>query len=267
MNKVYFDLETTSAEKDTCRIIQLAIKQVDEEGKVLISKSKLYKPDTPIAPSATEVHGITNEMVEKCPSFYDDCKKLKKIFEDAILIGYNIIVFDIPVLLYEFDRAGVQLNLSKKVIDVLKLETILSPKTLGAVYERYTGKKLEGAHGALEDVLGTETVLAYQKAKIMKDGLNEDQLLESVGIPKDAADFFGKLKYDEDGDLIFNFGKKCMGKKVKDERDYCNWILGEKFPMQIKQLIRDELAKSNKQQFTKQQGFYPVTKKSNDGLF
>jgi hypothetical protein len=118
------------------------------------------------------------------------------------------------------------------------------------VYERYTGKKLDGAHGALVDVMGTETVLAYQKAKIMKDNLDEDALLDSVGVPKDAADFFGKLKYDEDGDLIFNFGKKCPGKKVKNERDYANWILGEKFPLQIKQLIRDELKKVTKQQFT-----------------
>lgn len=249
MKKVIFDLETTSAERDTCRIVQLAIKQIDEDGKVLINKSKMYNPGVPITPAATETHGITDAMVKKCPSFSDDAKKLRKIFEDAILVGYNLIVFDIPVLLNEFDRAGVEINLSRKVIDVMKLETVLSPRTLGAVYERYTGKKLEGAHNAQADVDGTEIVFEYQMKKIIRDGLNEEELLAKVGVPQDAADFFGKLKYDKDGDLIFNFGKN-KDLKVKDEYHYANWILDNAFPAQIKKLIREEQQKTTKKEFT-----------------
>jgi DNA polymerase-3 subunit epsilon len=209
----------------------------------------MYNPGVPITPSATEAHGITDEMVKGCPRFADDAKKLRKIFEEAILVGYNIIVFDIPVLMYEFDRAGVELNLSRKVIDVMKMETILSPRTLGAVYERYTGKKLEGAHDAQADVDGTEVVLGYQFKKIEKNGLNRDELLEKVGVPQDAADFFGKLKYDDEGDLIYNFGKH-KNIKVKDEHNYANWMLNEKFPSQVKQLLREELKKSAKNAFT-----------------
>lgn len=251
MNKLYFDLETTSAEKDTCRIIQLGIKQIDELGNVLVNKSKMYNPGVPITPSATEAHGITDAHVKNYPSFYPDCKKLKGMFETSTLIGYNIITFDIPVLLYEFERAGVELNISRNIIDVMRLETQLSPRTLSAVYERYTGKALEGAHDAMADVEGTETVFNYQKEKIINNKLNAIELLEKAGLPKDAADFFGKLKYDETGHLIYNFGKKCFGKRVIDEVQYTNWVLGEPtFPSEIKRLLREELKKLTKKQFT-----------------
>lgn len=250
MKKVFFDLETTSAKKDECRIIQVGITQLDEKGNVLISKSKMYKPDVPITPEATAAHGITDEMVKDCPSFYDDCKKLKKIFEDAVLVGYNIIVFDIPVLMSEFDRAGVELNLSGHFIDVMKLETILQPRTLSAVYERYTGEKLESAHDALADVRGTRKVFGHQLAKIDRDGLNKDEILKSCGVPEGAADFFGKLKCDDQGYLVFNFGKKALGKRVVDEVQYANWVLGEAFPSQVKNLIKEELKRGTKQAFT-----------------
>ena len=275
MNKIIFDLETTSAEKDTCRIVELAIKQIDETGKVLINKSKRYNPGVPITPAAQEAHGITNEMVKDCPKFEDDAKKLRKIFEDAILIGYNIIVFDIPVLLNEFERAGVDLNLSRQVIDVMKVETALHSRTLSAVFERYTGKKLEDAHSAQADVEGTETVLEYQYKKIKKDDLNLQEILDKAGIPKEFADFSGKLKFNEEGSLYYNFGKH-KGLAVlldNDTKQYANWIINNKeFSNQVKKYLREELNKGTKKQFThpaphKEIESFPAIAKKNIDLF
>lgn len=250
MQSLIFDLETTSADKDS-RIVQMAIRLIDENGKVLINKSKLYNPGIPISKEAFETHGISDMDVAECPSFADDAKKLKKVFEGKILIGYNIIVFDIPVLMNEFDRAGVDVELSGQVIDVMKLETALESRKLAAVYERYTGKPMENAHDAMGDIIATETILQYQLKTIERRKLNEKEIMEVSGLPKGAADYFGKLKYDENGDLIFNFGKKCMGKRVIDEIQYANWILGEKFPSQVKKLIREELKKTIKTSFKK----------------
>lgn len=271
--RVIFDLETTSADKDTCRIVQMAIKQIDDEGNVLISKSKLYNPGIPITPTATEAHGITDEMVKDCPRFASDAKKLKKIFEHGTLIGYNIITFDIPVLLNEFERAGVDIDMSRDVIDSMRLETQISPRTLGAVYERYTGKKLEGAHDAMNDVNATEIVLNKQLARISQDNeLNQNikELREKAGIPKDAADMTGKLKYDENGNLYYNFGKHKdhLVLESQDTRQYANWILNNKdFSNQVKKFLKKELQKDSKQQFThtpaesKAKGFYNPPKK------
>lgn len=273
--KVFFDLETTSAEKDTCRIVELAIKQVDDNGNVLISKSKRYNPGVKISPSATEAHGITDEMVKDCPSFAEDAKKLKKIFETGTLIGYNIITFDIPVLYNEFERAGVDIDISRDVIDVMRLETQLSPRTLSAVYERYTGQKLDGAHQALADVEGTETVLTYQLKKIKKDQTlidNYDAIMEKCGISKECADFGGKLKFNENGELYYTFGKHKGFTVLKNDetKQYANWIIGSPdFANQIKKYLREELKKATKQQFTHKSvntkpggSFFPIKQKS-----
>lgn len=253
MKQVIFDLETTSAERDKCRIVELAIKCIAEDGSIIVNKSKRYNPGVPITPEATAAHGITNEMVKDYPKFSEDAKKLRKIFEDSTLIGYNLIVFDIPVLLNEFERCGVPLKLSRSVIDVMKVETALSPRTLGAVYERYTGKPLDNAHSANADVDGTEVVLQYQLKKIAKNKLDYDEIMKKAGLAEDAADFFGKLKYDENKNLVFAFGKwKGMAVLLNDDtKQYANWVIGNKeFSGEIKTLLQEELKKATKKQFT-----------------
>jgi DNA polymerase-3 subunit epsilon len=229
----------------------MAIKLMDEDGTVLINKSKLYNPTIPITKEAYETHGISDEMVKDAPTFAEDAKKLKKVFEGKQLIGYNIVVFDIPVLMNEFDRCGIEVELSKDIIDVMKLETLLHSRKLADVYERYTGKPIENAHDALGDVTATAIVLNHQMDLVVKKGLNEKEVFASIGLPKDSADYFGKLKYDENGDLIYNFGQKCKGKRVIDEKDYANWMLSQSFPSQVKKLLREELKKGIKKEFKK----------------
>lgn len=275
MKDVIFDIESTGPDKSKDRIIQLAIKLVDDNGKVLLNKSKMYNPGMPISPAATETHGITDAMVKNAPSFKEDAKKLKTIFEDSVLIGYNLINFDIPMLMCEFERAGVELNLSGKVIDVMRLETALNPRTLSAVYERYTGKQLDGAHDAMNDVLATEVILGYQKDRIRYHKLNKEELMAACGVPENAADFFGKFVYDDQKNLVYNFGKHINLRVLEnaDTRKYASWMLGESFPGQVKKLIQDELKKDITAQFKRNvpakpdvvdskpgtRGFYPIT--------
>lgn len=253
MKKVIFDIETTGPDKAKDRIVQLAIHMFDEDGKVLLSKSKLYNPEMLISKAAEETHGISNKMVKNAELFSDDAKKLKKIFEDSELIGYNILQFDIPILMAEFDRAGVDLVLSGEVIDVMKLETALNPRTLGAVYKRYTGKDMENAHDAMGDVQAIGIVLQHQLKKIQEEGHNFEDMMKACGIPEGAADFFGKFKYDDEGFLVYNFGKH-LNKRVLhdgDTKKYADWMLGEAFPAQVKQLLKEELKKDVAAQFKK----------------
>lgn len=240
MEKVIFDCETTCADAATARIIQLAIIVVDEQDAIILNKVNTIDPCTPISPEATAVHGITDDMVKGKPIFKDYAKALKKIFEDKIIIGYNSIRFDIPVLLNEFERAGMDVDLSGNFIDVMKIETKLNPRTLSQIYKNYSGKELDGAHDASADTLATKFILDEQMKLIDKPTL--DVLLEMSDM-KDVADYFGKLKYDSNGFLIFNFGKKCFGKRVIDEREYCSWVLNEPFPRQVKNLILEEQKK------------------------
>jgi DNA polymerase III subunit epsilon len=269
MKYCFFDIESTGPDASKDRIVQLAIYLEDEQGNVLLDKSKMYNPKMEISARATEVHKITNAMVEDAPEFSEDARKLKKIFENSVLVVYNGMQFDIPMLLNEFERAGVTLDLSGEVIDVMRLETALSPRTLSAVYERYTGKPLEDAHDATADVKGTKVVLQHQLAKIKKEKLDRAALLKGCGVPEGSADFFGKLTYLNDGRLAFNFGKH-KGIAVlsnEDTKQYATWMTTQNFPTQVKRLLQDELKKDVAQQFKKKpekkdQGFYPMRKQT-----
>lgn len=242
MHKLFFDVETTGADATKDRIVQLAIKIVDEEGNVILNKSKMYNPEIPISKEATEIHGIKNSDIKDAPLFKEDAKKLKKLFEDKIICMYNGLRFDIPIIMNEFDRAGVEVVLSGKFIDVLKVERKLAPHTLSATYKKYTGQDLDGAHNAQADNDATDTVMTHQKER---NGLSDDDLMEMTDT-SGMADYYGKLKYDDKGFLVFNFGAKCRGKRVIDEPSYSSWVLGEKFPSQVKKLIRDEQTKGLK---------------------
>lgn len=257
MQRLFFDIESTGPNSSKDRIVQLAIHVIDEEGKVLLSKSKLFNPGIPITAEATKIHGITDEDVKDAPHFRDDAKVLKKIFENKIIITYNGMRFDIPMLMAEFERAKVEVELSGKFIDVLKVETKLSPRDLSTVYRKYTGKNLDGAHDALADVKATQAVYEAHYSKLWEDVENADgagaditdedrdidNTMYELSGSKNALDYGGKLGRDDDGYLIFKFGKN-NGKRVIDEKDYASWILNQDFPAQVKKLIREEMNKA-----------------------
>ena len=56
-----------------------------------------------------------------------------------------------------------------------------------------------------------------------------------------TVDVTNRLKYDNAGNVVFNFGK-YMGQKVVDvlsrDRQYYNWILEKDFSAQVKQIIK-----------------------------
>jgi DNA polymerase III subunit epsilon len=259
MQELFFDCESTGPSATKDRIIELAIIVRDQNKEIILRKSKRYNPGIPISKEATSVHGITDEDVADCPSFADDAKKLKKIFEDKIIITYNGLKFDIPLLMAEFNRAGVEVKLSGKYMDSLKIERKLHPQTLSQVYKNYTGRNLEGAHGALSDVEATMVVLDNQYSILYDslaaaDGAGADMPTESkwpemidndlyeMSGAKNSVDLSGKLAFDKEGFMIFTFGK-CKDKRVVDNKEYVNWIIDNDFPEDVKKAVREELNK------------------------
>jgi DNA polymerase III subunit epsilon len=251
MDKLFFDIESTGLSTETDRIVQLAIMVVSEDGTVLVDKAKLYNPTIPISKTAFDAHGISDNDVKNAPLFSSDAKKLKKLFENKIIIGYNIMRFDVPLLLAEFSRAKVDVDFSGKFLDVLNIEKKLNSNRLADAYFRYTGKELAGAHDAGNDVRATKIIFEGQEGKLYETIGNqitdevkslpemvEDQLYDLSGT-NDMVDIYNKLKRDKEGYLIFNFGKH-NGKRVIDESQYAGWILDNEFPIQVKNLIREE---------------------------
>lgn len=246
MDKLFFDIESTGLSTETDRIVQIGIMVISETGEVLVDKAKMYNPTIPISKTAEEAHGIKDGDVEDCPTFASDAKKLKKVFENKIIIGYNIMRFDVPLLLAEFKRAKVDVNLSGKFIDVLNVEKKLNSNKLADAYFRYTGNKLTGAHDAMNDVRATKVIWEGQAHKIAgseeakSNGIEE--LFYDMSGTKEMVDIYNKLKRDKDGYLIFNFGKN-KDRRIIDEKQYASWMLDNDFPTQVKALIREEQTK------------------------
>lgn len=259
MQRLYFDIESTGIDPQKDQIVELAIIVEDEDGNVIVNKAKRYKPDVKISKEAQDTHGIKMSDVKDCPSFKSDAKKLKKMFEDKIIIGQNIMRFDLPLLLAEFERAGVEIELSGKYIDTLTIEKKLNVNTLEVMYRRYTGEKLEGAHGGLADVSAVRTILPYQLEAIkMKEYPKDiDEILENdvykYSNTNDLTDLYGKFRKDKAGNLVFKFGKhKDLALlENKDTRNYADWMLSQNFPNMVKKMIRAELAKDVKAAFKK----------------
>src|SRR5580698_10039563 len=107
----FFDLETTGTNITQDRIIEIAVIKVMPGGEI-IRKSNILNPTLPIPPESTAIHGISNEDVKGKPTFKDVAKDYARFFEGADLSGFNILKFDVPVLVEEFLRAGVEFDYS-----------------------------------------------------------------------------------------------------------------------------------------------------------
>ena len=118
------DLETTGTNLGTDRIIEIAIVKLLPDGNQVV-KRKLINPQMPISRAGTELHGITDEMVKDAPIFKQVAHELKQVLDGCDLAGYNSNRFDIPMLMEEFLRAGMDLDMkNRKLVDV---QTDFSP--------------------------------------------------------------------------------------------------------------------------------------------
>src|ERR1700740_3504753 len=147
------DLETTGTNLGSDRIIEIAIVKLLPDGNQIV-KRKIINPQIPIPGSVTELHGITNEMVKDAPAFKQVANELKQILDGCDLAGYNSNRFDIPMLMEEFLRAGVDFDMKhRKLLDVQKIFHLMEQRTLSAAYKFYCNKIHDSAHSAEADAV------------------------------------------------------------------------------------------------------------------
>jgi len=239
-----FDIESTGVNAEHDRIVEIAVLKIQPDGTSR-SNVRRVNPEMPIPPSATAVHGISDADVAGCPPFSEIAPKLADYLADCDLAGYNLLNFDVPMLENEFRRAGVPFSMAgRKIIDVYNIFCKLYPRTLGAAYEFFCGKKLEDAHSADADTLATWEVLAGQLARHPELPRDPAGLAEfSDNSDPDAVDRQRRFKW-RDGEVVVNFGKNS-GRTLRDiaEHDpgFLRWIVRSDFPEDVKTIARDAL--------------------------
>jgi len=235
----FFDLETTGAKVGKDRIVEIAILRVDTNNQ---ESQKVWRinPEMDISPQATQVHGISNQMVEKEPNFAHYSNEIYQFIKGCDLAGFNAIKFDIPILVEELIRADIDFDFSRiRMIDSQVIYHKKEPRNLSAALKFYCNKDLENAHSALDDTIATYEVFKAQLDRYDDLEPNMDFLSEYTK-RNNNLDFAGKIRIDSDNDAIFAFGKYA-GQKVTDvfksDKGYYSWIMKGDFPEYTKKIF------------------------------
>lgn len=247
---IYFDAETTGVETETARIVELACIKYNPDG-TQEEKTIRVNPTIPIPTQASEVHGITDEMVKDKPTFKQYAQAIRNWFDGCDLAGFNSDNYDVPLLSAEFERAGLEgIDWNPNLLDIIKLYRLLYPNTLSDVYKRLTGKELEGAHGAVADILATKEIADLLIPKLKE---TTEESLETIGEidsfmqgDKKRFDLAGKMYTDTDGVVKWNFSKN-KDKAVLSDAGFVNWFNQQGFPQESKNKIKELQIKTKKE--------------------
>ncbi|MBR3846675.1 MAG: 3'-5' exonuclease [Alistipes sp.] len=238
---VFFDLETTGVDTAKDRIVEISMIKIMPDGEEIV-KTRRLNPEMPIPAEATAVHGITDEDVKDEPTFTQIAKSLAQFIQGCDFGGFNSNRFDLPVLVEEFLRAGVDVDLKRRrFIDVQNIFHKMEQRTLVAAYKFYCDKNLEDAHSAEADTRATYEVL---KAQIERYGelQNDVDFLADFSSRGETADYAGRILYNEKGEEVFGFGK-YKGRSVADvfrtEPSYYDWMMNGDFPLYTKKVITE----------------------------
>ncbi len=254
-NICFFDVESTGLNVIRDRILQIGILKFvpgKEEPEELVM---LINPGIPISEEAMKVHGILPKDLANKPTFQQVAQQIFDFIADADLAGYNSNRFDIPILMEEFARVGLEFDMSiRRTVDVQRIFYKMEPRTLKAALKYYCNQEIENAHDAMADVRATVEVFKGQLERYKDtDFKDEDGNLTEKPVRNDiqaihdftndlkTIDATQRLKYDSKGVIVFNFGKytgQPVGQVLARDKQYYHWILNKEFSSQVKQIVK-----------------------------
>lgn len=244
----FFDLEATGINISTDRIVEISILKIHADGRQELKTTKI-NPTIPIPKESSLIHGIYDKDVQDSPTFNEVARELFRFFEGADLAGFNVLKFDIPLLVEEFLRAGLDFDIEKRnLLDSQKIFHLMEKRNLTAAYKFYCGKNLENAHSAEAD-----TIAAYEVFKAQIERYAEQEVEDLQGnvlgkiendmrkihnlINEKMVDLAGRFVFNEKGEEVFNFGKlkgKTIEQVLIEEPGYYDWMMKGDFPLDTK---------------------------------
>lgn len=252
---VFLDLEATGLNVIRDRILQIGAIKYFKDGRQPAELNMIINPGIPISEEAMQVHGILPKDVANKPTFQQVADEIYEFIGDADLAGYNSNRFDIPMLMEEFARVGIEFSLERRrTIDVQRIFYKMEPRTLKAALKFYCDKEMKDAHDAMADVYATVDVFLGQLDRYKGvDYVDEDGNVQKTPIKRNIqelheftndmrfVDATQKLKYDQNGVIVFNFGKynnQPVAQVLSKDKQYYNWILNKEFSSQVKQIVK-----------------------------
>ncbi|MBI0398816.1 3'-5' exonuclease [Cyclobacterium marinum] len=247
----FFDLEATGINISTDRIVEISILKIFPDSSQELKTLKI-NPTVPIPIETSLIHGIYDKDVEDAPTFKDVAKELFRFFEGADLAGFNVLKYDIPLLVEEFLRVGIDFDIEKRnLLDAQKIFFMMEKRNLSSAYKFYCGKTLENAHSAEADTIATYEVFKSQIERYQGQEL-EDLQGNKIGIIENdmkkihnminerMVDLAGRFVFNDNGEECFNFGKqkgKPIAQVLKEEPGYYDWMMKGDFPLDTKRKL------------------------------
>lgn len=245
---LFFDIESTGLNISADGIVELSFVKIFPGGEQRIKTWRIrpwdyeHRCQRKMNPEASKVNGITDDMLNGLPTFYELADEIADWLKDCDLAGFNSSKFDLPMLAEEFERvklAGKDLHVDLHeplMVDVQNIFHMMEPRNLKAAYRFYCGEELNNAHTAEADTVATYEVLKSQLDRY-PELKNDVRFLSGFSCLKKNVDFSGYLIYDKDGEAVVNFGKH-KGKRLHDvyrtEPSYFSWVLQGSFPLDTK---------------------------------
>ena len=208
------DIETTGGSARLEKITEVAVYLHDGE-KITGEFVSLVNPERNIPYFITNLTGITNEMVESAPRFFEIAKDIVELTEGRTFVAHNA-RFDYSFIRQEFKSLG--FNYKRNILDTVSLSRKLFPGhrsySLGNICKDLR-ISINGRHRAAGDALATvrlfemllkrDSEINGSRSELIKNTrtskLNPKLDISKVeSIPDEAGVYYF---YNENGDLIY----------------------------------------------------------------
>jgi DNA polymerase-3 subunit epsilon len=177
------DIETTGGSARIEKITEVAIYQHDGK-KITGEFVTLVNPERSIPYFITNLTGITNEMVEDAPKFYEIAKTIIELTEGRAFVAHNV-RFDYSFIRQEFKSLGY--NFRRKIIDTVTLSRKLFPGhrsySLGNICKDLH-IEITGRHRAAGDALATVKLFEILLDKDIEVNGSRSNLIRNTRLSK-----------------------------------------------------------------------------------
>jgi DNA polymerase-3 subunit epsilon len=208
------DIETTGGSARIEKITEIAV-YLHDGNEITGEFVSLVNPERNIPYFITNLTGITNDMVEDAPRFYEIARQIIEMTEGRIFVAHNA-RFDYSFIRQEYKSLG--FNFKRSILDTVALSRKLLPGhksySLGNICKDLS-ITINGRHRAAGDALATAKLLEILIAKDTEINGSSSSLLKNTkvsklnpklnitkidSIPDEPGIYYF---YNEKGDLIY----------------------------------------------------------------
>ena len=222
-------VHTTGLNTSTDRVVGITIARYSPDGRPK-KGTRLINPECLIPQEAVDIHGITNEMVDKEMTFDQVGKNLLAFLDGADIAGFNV-KFDIEMLASVFSRIGLEFTVvNRAVYDLYEVYIKQNPRTFASAVAQYVDSTFNDKLPVSTEqyVSLCVTMLDHMVSPLMNGADDVSEALAKKGINVKMLDVKGWFVLNENNRPVFAFGKHkdklVVDVLLTEDPGYYDWM-------------------------------------------